>query len=79
MQEMQDGQLLLYGGIGADQRPIHDAWLLDVGSLQWRCLFAANNEPVAQVRHARSISNKFQTQDDDYPATFFCLCITAVV
>lgn len=35
------GRLLIYGGCGADGKPLGDAWLLDVPTLTWQCLYDA--------------------------------------
>lgn len=49
VQEVQGGKLLLYGGFGADSKPLHDVWLLDLDSSQWTCLFYASPDTVSQV------------------------------
>lgn len=49
LQEVQQGQLLLYGGVGADKKPLHDAWLLDINAQQWTCLYSAAADAVSQV------------------------------
>lgn len=41
LQEHSGGRLLLYGGSDATGKPLGDAWLLDVASLTWECLYDA--------------------------------------
>lgn len=39
LQELGSGKMLLYGGTGAGGKPLGDAWLLDVATLTWECLY----------------------------------------
>lgn len=44
--EFAPGQLLLYGGVGADGKPLNDAFLLDVETLHWQQLYNGSPELV---------------------------------
>lgn len=44
LQEMSDGRMLLYGGTGAGGKALGDAWLLDVATLTWECLYDGTPE-----------------------------------
>jgi dynein heavy chain len=46
--EHAPGQLLLYGGISADGRPLDDAFELDVDALTWRKVFTGHPDLVGQ-------------------------------
>lgn len=54
LQEHGEGKLLLYGGVGADGKPLGDAWLLDVASLTWLLLYDGTPETSGlPVRNGR--------------------------
>jgi dynein heavy chain len=61
LQEHSDGRLLLYGGSDAAGKPLGDAWLLDVASLTWECLYDAVPEaaglpaPIAALHGGRLV------------------------
>ena len=38
-QHAASGRLLLYGGVDAAGKPLGDAWMLDVATLTWECLY----------------------------------------
>ena len=46
LQEHSPGRLLLYGGVGAGGRTLGDAWLLDVATLTWECLYDGTPDTV---------------------------------
>lgn len=46
--EYADGQMLLYGGFGADGKPLDDAYLLDVANLQWSKVYNGHPDLVGQ-------------------------------
>lgn len=47
LQEHSDGRLLLFGGSDAAGKPLGDAWLLDMATLTWECLYDAAPEAAA--------------------------------
>lgn len=46
MQEYSNGKLFLYGGLNADGKALNDAWLLDVPSMTWECVFNGHTDLV---------------------------------
>ena len=53
IQETAPNQLMLYGGLGADGKPVNDAWMLDITKPSWTCLYSAASDIChAQVRSA---------------------------
>jgi hypothetical protein len=48
MQEYATGQLFMYGGMGADGKPLNDAYLLewDGASWLWSCIYSGHSELV---------------------------------
>lgn len=39
LQELSKGRMLLFGGTGNGGKPLGDAWMLDVATLIWECLY----------------------------------------
>jgi len=54
LQEQSEGRLLLYGGTGADGKPLGDAWVLDVATLTWECLYDGVGPEVGAHLHMLS-------------------------
>lgn len=46
--EYAEGQVLLYGGFGVDGKPLDDAYILDVATLQWAKVFNGHPDLVGQ-------------------------------
>lgn len=46
MFEYTEGQLLLYGGIGVDDKPLNDAFTLDVDTLTWQRIYNGSSDLV---------------------------------
>ena len=46
--EYAPGQLLLYGGVDVDGKPLDDAFLFDTPSLQWSKVYAGHPDLVGQ-------------------------------
>jgi hypothetical protein len=46
MLEYAPGQLLLYGGVGADGKPLNDAYVLDVDALAWQRVYSGSPDLV---------------------------------
>lgn len=46
MLELAEGQLLLYGGIAADGKPLNDAFILDVDTLTWQQVYNGSRDLV---------------------------------
>jgi dynein heavy chain len=44
--EYQPGKLFLYGGVGADNKPLNDAFLLDVETMIWTQVFNGSSDLV---------------------------------
>lgn len=44
LQECGPGKLMLYGGIGADNKPLNDAWVLDLEKLAWSLIYMAHSD-----------------------------------
>ena len=44
MQETSPGKLMLYGGIGADGKPLNDAWILDLEKSAWCLIYSAGSD-----------------------------------
>ncbi len=38
-QEYSNGKLFLYGGLDANNKPFNDAWLFDVQTSSWECVY----------------------------------------
>ncbi|KAI3429649.1 hypothetical protein D9Q98_005734 [Chlorella vulgaris] len=47
LQELSSGRLLLYGGVGPGGKPLGDAWLLDVATLTFECLYDGEGQAAA--------------------------------
>ena len=46
MLELSHGKLFVYGGMGADNKPLNDAWVLDIANMAWECVYYGSNELV---------------------------------
>jgi hypothetical protein len=46
--QYEAGQVLLYGGFGADGKPLDDAYLLDIAALQWSKVYNGHPDLVGQ-------------------------------
>ena len=44
MQECAPGKLMLYGGMGADGKPLNDAWMLDLEKPAWSLIYWASSD-----------------------------------
>lgn len=52
MMEFAEGQLLVYGGFGADGKPLNDAFILDVDNLSWQRVYNGSADLVgSQGKH----------------------------
>eukprot|EP00798_Chlamydomonas_sp_ICE-L_P023007 gene23007-30199_t len=46
MQEYSPGKIFLYGGMDANNKPLNDAWLLDVSTMTWELVYYGSPEMV---------------------------------
>ena len=44
LQECGPGKLMLYGGLGADGKPLNDAWVLDLEKTAWSLIYMAHSD-----------------------------------
>ena len=44
VQECGPGKLMLYAGIGADGKPLNDAWILDLEKLAWSLVYSGHSD-----------------------------------
>lgn len=44
VQEYAPGKLMLYGGVGADGKPLNDAWLLNLEKPSWSLIYMGHSE-----------------------------------
>ena len=57
-QECGPGKLMLYGGIGADGKPLNDAWVLDLEKPAWSLIYMGHSDLCPpQVTHADNADN----------------------
>ena len=44
LQECGPGKVMLYGGTGADNKPLNDAWVLDLEKPAWSLIYMAHSD-----------------------------------
>lgn len=44
LQDYSSNAFFMFGGMGADGRPLNDGWLFDVGTLTWTCIFNGHSD-----------------------------------
>ena len=44
LQDCGSGKLMLYGGMGADGKPLNDAWVLDLEKPAWSLMYMAHSD-----------------------------------
>ena len=60
MQESGPGKLMLYGGIGADGKPLNDAWVLDLEKPAWSLIYLGSPDlcPPQVPQHAEKTNHQ---------------------
>lgn len=46
-QEYSNGKLFLYGGLDPSNKPLNDAWIFDVSTSTWECVYAGHSDQVS--------------------------------